>query len=101
MKDENFGYSLPVPELTTEDLVKDLQGTIRSYRRYTALSFLEALAIPYVAEKCSGIFPEPWNSTIASGMILLEILAVGTCLYSAYTWKRASEHLRELEQKLS
>ncbi len=100
MKEENFGYSVPLPNLTSEDIVRDLQEIKKSYRKYTVLSFLEAGSIPYVAYKVSGVFPEPWDSVMASGFLLAEILAVGVCLYSAYTWRTASKHLSELEQKL-
>ena len=100
MKDENYGYSLPLAPVTSEDIVRDLQETKKSYRRYTAFSFLEALAIPFVAEKCYEILPEPWNNTAYSGMVLLEIIAVGACLHSGYQWWKNSKLAGELEQKL-
>ncbi len=100
MREENFGYSVQLPEVTSQDIIRDLQTTKKSYRRYAAFSFLEALAIPYVADKCSGVFSEPWDGVMSSAFLLSEILAIGACLYSAYTWKRASTYLSELEQKI-
>lgn len=98
MKDENFGYSLSQPELTNEDGVQALRETIRYSKRDTLASLLGTFAFPYFMEKCSGKFSEPFDSTIFSGLLLLEILAVGACLYSAYTWRRASKYKDELEQ---
>ena len=100
MVEENFGYSLPHLELTPGDVAHTLREEIKSSKRYVLFSFLEALAIPYLAEKISGKLSDPWESITYSGLLLGEILAVGACLYSAYTWKKAASHLSELEKKV-
>mgnify|MGYP001589167156 CR=1 FL=1 len=100
MVEENFGYDVPQPELTNEDIAHALRDKIKSSKRYTLFHAVEALVIPYFAERCYGKFSEPWDNVICSGLLLFEILAVGACLHSAYTWKKASSHLNQLEQKL-
>ena len=100
MVEEDFGYSVNLDTAAAEQFVKNLQETRKSSRRYTAFYFLETVTVPYVAYNCSGIFPEPWESTMFGGLLLAEILAVGACFYSAYKWKKASSHLSELEQKV-
>ncbi|MEK6939410.1 MAG: hypothetical protein AABX31_01660 [Nanoarchaeota archaeon] len=98
--DEDFGYSLSPPEICPEDMIQDLREKIKRSKRYAVFHALEALMIPYFAERCSGKFSEPWDNVICSGLLLFEILAIGACLHSAYTWKKASSHLNQLEQKL-
>lgn len=99
-QEENFGYSLSLPELTNDHIAQSLRKKISSFKKSAALSFLEGLVLPYVAENYSGKFPEPWDSAVYSGIILLEIFAVGACLYSAHTWRQASKQLNELEEKV-
>ena|SRR3989344_380583 len=97
MKDENYGYSLSQPELTSEDEVQSLRETIM-YSKYGTFSYLlGVLTFPYAMEKCYGRFPEPLDSTIYTGLLLLEIIAVGACLHSAYNWYSTSKCVKELE----
>ena len=97
VQEENFGYSLAVPGSTIEDAIPILRDEIKSSKRYTAFHVFQAAVIPYFAERCYGKFAEPLDSIVYSGMILLEILAVGACLHSAYDWYSASKCVKELE----
>ena len=100
MVEEDFGYGLPLPDLTNEEIAHALHEKKRSSKRYTLFSLLSTVAIPYAIQRYSRELPEPWDSAALSSMLLLEIVAVGTCLYSAYTWRKNSKELGELEQKL-
>lgn len=99
MPEDNFGYSLPLPELSNEHIAQSLRKEISSSKKCAALSALEFIVLYSAAGDCTGRFPEPWVGTVYSGMILLEILAVGTCLYSAHRWWKTSKNLSELEKK--
>ena len=99
MADENdFAYSLPQPELTNEEIMQSLQDIVRSYKKYTVSSLIAAAAIPYLAGKYDGKLPESLETVIYSGTLLFELLTIGTCCVSAYTWWKASRNIKELEQ---
>ncbi len=99
-EEENFGYSLSLPELTKDDLTQTLHKEIIDYKKNGIFSFLGANVIPYIADKCSGKFSFPWEGAIYSSLILFEMLAVGTCLYSVHKWRQTSKKLGGLEEKL-
>ena|SRR3989344_8439697 len=99
-QDENFGYSLSLPELTNEEIARSLCKKIGVYKILAASSVLEAMVIPYVAENSSGKFPGEWEGVVYSGLILLEILVARAGLHSAYKLWQASKHLKGLEEKL-
>jgi len=96
MPEEDFGCVLP--ELTYGDIAQSLRKEISASKKNIIFSFLGAVSLPYVAEKGYGKLSEPWNSTVYSGMMLLEIFALGACLYSAYAWRQTSKRLGELEE---
>ncbi|HLD80036.1 MAG TPA: hypothetical protein VJA18_05755 [Candidatus Nanoarchaeia archaeon] len=98
MQEDNFSYNLASTEVSNENRVKSLRETARRYRAVAFISLVEAAAIPYAAEKFYQIFPEPWNNTAYSGMLLLELLVVGNFLHSGYNWWKHSKQAGELEK---
>ena|SRR3989344_6086515 len=97
VREENFGYSLAVPGSTIEEAIPILRDKIKSSKRYAAFHAFQAAVIPYFAERCYGKFAEPLDGIIYSGMIMLEIIAVGSFLHSTYNWRSTSRCVKELE----
>ena len=96
--EDNFAYILPQSKVTNEEVMQSLQDRVSSYKKYTVSSLIAAVAIPYLAEKYDGNLPDSLETVIYSGMLLGELLTIGTCCVSAYTWWKASRNIKELEQ---
>ena len=95
--EEDFGYTLPVKEATSADLLKTFRDDIGSYKKYAVLNLLEIGVIHYLRERFSGSFPEPWDGAYYSGTLLTEFYMVGSFLYSLYSWHTTSKQISKLE----
>ncbi len=101
LDEENFGFSLGFSDTENKTLLQSLYKEAAGDRRDTFISLGELVAIPYAAERLYQILPEPWNNTIYSGMVLLELVIAGVFLHSGYDWWKNSKRASELEKRIN
>ena len=93
--EEDFGYTLPVKEATSADLLKTFRDDIGSYKKYAVLNLLEIGVIHYLREGFYGGLPR--DGVYYSATILAEFYMVGSFLYSLYSWHTTPKQISELE----